>query len=155
MSVRSQNDIVRQVRDLLLQIEELKTTQPVGTNQIVVKKYDTGAAYDAQYTITAPYQSVGSSFKLLRITVTPDELTENNILLSEVIPELRYTNGNRVSNWGGSISTNYGLVKITDDEDLARNTYLLFIVAPTNTVMRLKTYIIANAATSFTVEDLI
>lgn len=153
--IRNQNDIVRMMRDLMLEIEELKTTQPVGSNQIVVKKYDTGAAYDAQYTITAPFQSVGSSFKLLRITVMPEQLTENNILLSEVIPELRYTNGNRVSNWGSPSSTGYGISKITDPDDLTKNTYLLFIVAPTNTIMRLKTYVIANAKVTFNVENLI
>lgn len=153
--MRGQNDIVRMVRDLLLDLDELKTAQPVGTNQIVVKKHSTSAAYDAQYTITAPFQSVGSSFKLLRITVTPTKLTPNNILLSEVIPELRYTNGNRVSNWGSPSSTGYGLSSITDPDDLTKNTYLLFIVAPTNTIMRLKTYVVANAEVTFSVENLI
>ena len=153
--MRGQNDIVRMMRDILLDLDEMKNTQPVGTNQIVVKKFAKGGAYDAQYTITAPFQSVGSSFKLLRITVTPTKLTPNNILLSEVIPELRYTNGNRVSNWGGSSSTSYGISKITDPNDLTKNTYLLFIVAPTNTIMRLKTYVIANAEVNFTVEDMI
>lgn len=152
--IRSQNDVIRQLRDVITALDELKTSQPVGTNQIVVKPYDTGAAYDAQYTITAPFQSVGSSFKLLRLTVIPDNLTPNNILLSEVIPELKYTNGTRISNWGGPSSTGYGISKITGD-DFTKNTYLLFIVAPTNTVVRLKTYIVANAKVTFTVEDLI
>lgn len=153
--IRSHNDLVKMLRKVLIDIDELKTSQPVGTNQIVVKPYDTGAAYDAQYTITAPFQSVGSSFKLLRITVTPDSLTDNNILLSEVIPELKYTNGVRISNWGGSSGTGYGISPITDPNDLTKNTYLLFIVAPTNTIMRLKTYIVANAKVTFTVENLI
>lgn len=143
------------LRDILTQIDELKTSQPVGTNQIIVKPYDTGAAYDQQVTITAPFQSVGSSFKLMRITVIPESLTDNNILLSEVIPELKYTNGNRISNWGGPSSTGYGISRITDPDDLTKNTYLLFIVAPTNTIMRLKTYVVANAKVTFTVEDLI
>lgn len=152
---RSNNDIVRLLRKVLLDIDELKTSQPVGSNQIVVKPYDTGAAYDAQYTITAPFQSLGSSFKLLRITVTPDNLTDDNILLSEVIPELKYTNGNRISNWGGPSSTGYGISKITDPNDFTKNTYLLFIVAPTGTIIRLKTYVVANANVTFAVEDLI
>ena len=150
---RSNNDVIRMLRNILTQIDELKTSQPVGTNQIVVKPYDTGAAYDAQYAITAPFQSVGSSFKLLRITVIPQNLTENNILLSEVIPELRDLSGNRISNWGGSIA-GYGLSEISDD-DLVSNSYLLFMVAPTGTQVRLKTYVIANAEVTFTVEDLI
>jgi len=151
---RSPNDIVRLLRKVLLDIDELKTSQPVGTNQIVVKRYDSGATYDAQYTITAPFQSVGSSFKLLRITVTPENLTDNNILLSEIIPDLRDLSGNRVTNWGPSVA-GYGVSRITDPDDLTKNTYLVFMVANTGTVVRLKTYIVANAKTTFTVEDLI
>jgi hypothetical protein len=152
--MRGNNDMVRIMRDILLDLDELKTVQPVGTNQIVAKPYDSGAAYDRQVTITAPFQSVGSSFKLMRITVIPTNLTPNNILLSEVIPELRYTNGTKISNWPYVASTGFGISKI-NSEDITRNTYLLFIVAPTNTVMRLKLWITANASVSFTIEDLI
>lgn len=152
--MRGNNDMVRIMRDILLDLDELKTVQPVGTNQIVAKPYNSGAAYDRQVTITAPFQSAGSSFKLMRITVTPTKLTPNNILLSEVIPELKYTNGNRISNWGGPSSTSYGISKI-NGQDATKNTYLLFIVAPTNTVMRLKVWITANAEVTFNIEDLI
>lgn len=151
--MRGQNDLVRTMRQILLDLDELKTVQPVGTNQIVVKPHDSGAAYDRQVTVTAPFQSQGSSFKLMRITVIPEKLTPNNILLSEVIPELKYTNGNRISNWGGPNSTSYGISKI-NGEDPTRNTYLLFIVAPTNTVMRVKLWLYANAEVTFTLEDL-
>ena len=142
------------LRDMQLEIDELKTAQQVGTNQLVVKPYDSGATYDRQVTITAPFQSVGSSFKLMRITITGDNLEGNRILLSELIPELQYTNGARVSNWGGPSSTGYGVSPINSD-DATKNTFLLFIVAPTNTIMRVKLYIIANADVSFTLEDLI
>lgn len=152
--MRGNNDLVRQLRDILLDLDELKTVQGVGTNQIVVKPYDSGAAYDRQVMITAPFQSAGSSFKLMRITVIGTKLTDNNILLSEVIPELRYTNGTKISNWPYVSSTSFGISKINSD-DVTRNTYLLFIVAPTNTVMRLKTWVTANAEVTFTIEDLI
>lgn len=152
--IRSNNDLIRTLRDILTDIDELKTAQQVGTNQIKTKPYDSGAVYDRQVTITAPFQSAGSSFKLMRFTVSPTNLTPNNILLSEVIPELKYTNGNRISNWGGPSSTSYGISKI-NGEDATKNTYLLFIVAPTNTVMQLKLWITANAEVTFTIEDLI
>lgn len=152
--MRGNNDLIRNIRDLLIDIDELKTAQQVGSNQIITKPHDSGAAYDRQVTITAPFQSVGSSFKLMRITVIPDKLTPNNILLSEVIPELKYTNGVKISNWPYSTSTSWGLSKI-NGPDASRNTYLLVIIAPTNTVMRLKLWITANAEVSFTLEDLI
>lgn len=152
--IRSQNDLIRTLRDILTDIDELKTAQQVGSDQIKTKPFDSGAAYDRQVTITAPFQSVGSSFKLMRITVTPTKLTENNILLSEVIPELSLTNGTRVSNWPGTGNRSYGISKINSN-DATKNTYLLFIIAPTNTVMRLKVWLTANAEATFTLEDLI
>lgn len=152
--MRNQNDLIKQLRDTLVAIDELKTSQPVGTNQIVVKPFDSGLAFDWQGNITAPYQSVGSSFKLMRITVNRTEVVGNSILLSEVIPELRNSVGSRISNWGSPSSTGYGISPINSD-DVTKNTYLLFIVAPTNTYMRLKVYTIANAKVTFTVEDLI
>lgn len=152
--MRGNDDIVRKMRNILLAFDELKTVQPVGKNQIVAKHYDSGETYDDEVTITAPFQSAGSSFKLMRITVIPETLTANNILLSEVIPELKYTNGTKISIWPYVSSTGYGISKINGD-DATRNTYLLFIVAPTNTVMRLKLWIVANATVSFTIEDII
>lgn len=152
--MRSQNDIVRTLRDALVAIEELKTAQPVGSDQLVATRYDSGLAYDTQVTITAPFQSVGSSFKLMRITVERDIEVPGSILLSEMIPKLMYTNGTRISNWTAPSSTSYGISPINSD-DLTKNTYLLFIVAPTNTVMRLKVYTVANAKVNFTIEDLI
>lgn len=153
--VRSDNNLVKAIRDILLDIDELKTAQQVGSDQIITKPYDSGLAYDAQVTINAPFQSFGSSFKLMRITVIPTDLTPNNILLSEVIPELKYTNGVRISNWPpGTGSIGYGISKI-NGADPTRNTYLLFMVAPTGTVERLKVWITANAKVTFTLEDLI
>ena len=152
--IRSDNNLVRTLRDLLIDIDELKTAQQVGSDQIVTKPYDSGVAYDMQVTVTAPFQSAGSSFKLMRITVIPDSLTPNNILLSEVIPELRYTGGTKFSNWPYDTSRSWGISKINGN-DPTRNTYLLFIVGPTGMILRTKLWITANAKVSFTLEDLI
>lgn len=158
MATRDQNDIVRQMRDIITDLDELKTVQRVGTNQIVAKPYETAAAYDREFAITAAFQSVGSSFKVLRVTVSPTDFPPGNILISDFIPELRYTNGNRVSNWDFANnvmteSTFYFMVYV-DPEDDTKNTYLVGIIAPTNTVMRLKVHITANATVSFTIEEI-
>lgn len=156
--MRSQNDLIRAMRDILRDIDELKTAQMVGTDQIVAKPYETAAPYDLQFSITAPFQSVGSSVKAIRITVTPTDMPPGNILISDIVPELRYTNGNRVSNWDFVnntviLDTTYFIVNI-DTENSSRNVYLLGIIAPTNTVMRLKTHITANATVGFTLEEM-
>lgn len=154
--MRGYNDLVRQMRDILQALDELKTAQPVGTSQIVAKPYATADAYDRQFSITAPFQSVGSSVKAIRIDVEPTNMPEGNILLSDIVPELRYTNGVRVSNWTGSainLDTFFFLVLI-DSAQEDRNSYILGIVAPTNTVMRLKVHITANATVDFTLTEL-
>lgn len=153
--MRGNDDLVRTMRNILLDLDELKTVQPVGSNQIVVKPYDTGAAYDRQVTPTAGFQAVGSTFKLMRVTVIPTKLTPNNILLSEVVPEIRYTNGTRLSSWpGDGGATSYGISKI-NGEDPSRNTYLIMMIAPTGTTFRVKIWVTANAEVTFTLEDLI
>jgi len=154
--MRGNNDLVQQLREVLQDIDELKTAQLVGTNQIVAKPYATTDAYDRQFSITAPFQSIGSSVKAIRIDVTPTDLPPGNILLSDIVPELRYTNGVGVSNWTGSaidLNTFFFLVQIDSEQD-AQNSYILGIVAPTNTVMRLKVHIMANATVGFSLTEM-
>lgn len=156
--MRSQNDLVRQMRDILAAIDEFKAPQQVGTNQIVAKPYETADPYDLEFSITAPFQSVGSSVKAIRITVTPTNMPPGNILISDIVPELRYTNGDRVSNWDFNtntviLSTFFFLVLIDSEQD-DQNSYLLGIVAPTSTIMRLKVHITANATVGFTLQEL-
>lgn len=158
MAVRGNNEIVRQLRDILQDIDEMKTAQPVGTNQIVAKPFETADAYDLQFSITAPFQSFGSSVKAIRIDVEPTNMPADNILLSDIVPELRYTNGVRVSNWNNAgqyieMNTFYFLVLI-DSAQADKNSYILGIVAPTNTVMRLKVHITANATVDFTLTEM-
>jgi hypothetical protein len=158
MALRGENNIAQQLRDVLLGIDELNSAQQVGTNQIVAKPYETEDAWDYEFTVDTPFQTEGSSYKVIKITVTPEDLTPGNILLSNIIPELRFTNGNLVSSWdfvNNEIDLDqYFFIVLIDSEDDQKNTYLLGITALTGTVMRLKVHITANATTSFTLEDI-
>lgn len=156
--MRGRNDLVQQLRNVLQDIDELKTAQMVGTNQIVAKPFETADAYDLQFSITAPFQSIGSSVKAIRIDVEPTNMPEGNILISDIVPELTYTNGVRVSNWNTAgqyieLDTFFFLVLIDSAQD-DQNSYILGIVAPTNTVMRLKVHITANATVGFTLTEM-
>ena len=152
------DDLVRVVRNLLLAIDELKTTQLVGSSQIVAKPYTTTNSYDKQVNVVAPFQGAGSSFKSLKINVIPSGLTSDNILISELIPDVRLLNGTRVSQWNSSnnqIDYNqyYFVVKL-NPEVTSQNTYFMGIVAPTNTTMRIKLKVVANSDLTFTIEEL-
>lgn len=156
--MRATDDIIRRVRDILLNLDELKGRQNVGTNQIVAKPYATANAYDGQYAITAPFQSAGSSFKSLRINVIPQGLTANNILISDLVLDVRHTNGVRVSKWDFNNNilnyNTYYFVEKANPADASQNTYFVGIVAPTNTVLRVKPYIVANSDLTFTITEL-
>lgn len=156
--MRGNDDFVRILRKALVDIEELKTAQPVGTNQIVAKGHQSAATYDRQFTVSAPFQSQGSSFKTLIITVAPQDLPPGNYLLSDLVADLKRTNGVRVSQWDANAQQiNYGtyffMERISNADD-TQDRYFVGIVAPTGTVMRLKVYVMANTDVTFSIEEL-
>lgn len=156
--MRGVDDMVRMLRNVLTAIDELKTAQPVGTNQIVAKPFAKPGAYDLQFTPTVPFQSAGSTFKVMRINVIPQNMPAGNILISDVVADLRKLNGDRVSQW--NFSTNqfdYSLryfVEKVNPANAEQNTYVIGVIAPTNTTMRLKLHVVANADVTFTIEEL-
>ena len=156
--MRAINYLVRILRQLLLDIDELKTTQFVGTNQIRAKYYEKPSGYDLQFSVTAPYQAVGSAHRTIKLTVVPQNMPAGNILLADVAADIVYPSGTRFSNWNSatnSISYNafYSVVPINPSNP-SQNEYLIQIVAPTNTILRLKVGILANADVDFYLQEL-
>lgn len=156
--MRGNDNYVRMLRDALTAIDELKTVQPVGTNQIVAKPFAKPGAYDLQFTPTAPFQGAGSTFKVMRVSVVPLNMPGGNILISDIVADVRKLNGMRISQWNyNTNSFDYSLryfIEKVNPIDAAQNTYILAVIAPTNTAMRLKLHIVANADVTFTLEEL-
>lgn len=156
--MRGNDNYVRMLRDALTAIDELKTVQPVGTNQIVAKPFAKPGAYDLQFTPTVPYQSAGSTFKVMRINVIPQNMPPGNILISDVVADVRKLNGARISQWNYSTNTlDYSLRYFVEKVNAAnanQNTYILAVIAPTNTPLRLKLYVVANADVTFNIQEL-
>lgn len=156
--MRGVNDLVRMLRQLILDIDELKTTQFVGTDQIKAKYFEKFSSYDLQFSVVAPYQSQGRSHKAIKLVVVPKNMPAKNILLADVVLDLRYLNGVRFSNWDSntnSVNTSafYGMVPISPTVQ-SQNEYLIHIVAPTGTALRLKIGIMANADVDFYLQEL-
>lgn len=152
------NDLVRMLRQLLLDIDELKTTQFVGTNQIRAKYYENPTSHDLQFSVTAPYQSVGSAHKAIKLVVTPENMPAGNILLADVAVDITYLDGTRLSNWDAvnntiNYSSFYAIFPISPTNP-AQNEYLIHIVARAGTVLRLKLGIMANADVGFYLQEL-
>jgi hypothetical protein len=81
-----------------------------------------------------------------------------NILLADVVPDLRYLNGVRFSNWNSATNsanadTAYGIAPVSPTVQ-NQNEYLIHIVAPTGTALRLKIGIMANADVDFYLQEL-
>lgn len=152
--MRAFNDLVRMLRQLLLDIDELKTTQFVGTNQIKAKYFEKAGSHDLQFSVVAPYQAQGTSHKAIKLVVVPKNMPAKNILLADVVPDLRYLNGVRFSNWNSaSTSAFYGIAPVSPTVQ-SQNEYLIHIVAPTGTALRLKIGIMANADVDFYLQEL-
>ena len=156
--MRAFDDLVRILRQLLLDIDELKTTQFVGTNQIKAKYFEKAGSHDLQFSVVAPYQAQGTSYKAIKLVVVPKNMPAKNILLADVVSDLRYLNGVRFSNWNSATnSTNadtaYGIAPISPTVQ-NQNEYLIHIVAPTGTALRLKIGIMANADVDFYLQEL-
>ena len=156
--MRAFDDLVRILRQLLLDIDELKTTQFVGTNQIKAKYFEKPGNHDLQFSVVAPYQSQGTSYKAIKLVVVPKNMPSQNILLADVVPDLRYLNGVRFSNWNSATnsantSTAYGITPVSPTVQ-NQNEYLIHIVAPTGTALQLKIGIMANADVDFYLQEL-
>lgn len=156
--MRAFDDLVRMIRQLLLDIDELKTTQFVGTNQIKAKYFEKAGSHDLQFSVVAPYQAQGTSYKAIKLVVVPKNMPAKNILLAAGVPDLRYLNGVRFSNWNSATnsantSTAYGIVPVSPTVQ-NQNEYLIHIVAPTGTALRLKIGIMANADVDFYLQEL-
>lgn len=156
--MRAFDDLVRMIRQLLLDIDELKTTQFVGTNQIKAKYFEKAGSHDLQFSVVAPYQAQGTSYKAIKLVVVPKSMPAKNILLADVVPDLRYLNGVRFSNWNSATnsantSTAYGIAPVSPTVQ-NQNEYLIHIVAPTGTALRLKIGIMANADVDFYLQEL-
>ena len=156
--MRAFDDLVRILRQLLLDIDELKTTQFVGTNQIKAKYFEKPGSHDLQFSVVAPYQAQGTSYKAIKLVVVPKNMPAKNILLADVVPDLRYLNGVRFSNWNSATNsanadTAYGIAPASPTVQ-NQNEYLIHIVAPTGTALRLKIGIMANADVDFYLQEL-
>lgn len=156
--MRAFDDLVRILRQLLLDIDELKTTQFVGTNQIKAKYFEKAGSHDLQFSVVAPYQAQGTSYKTIKLVVVPKNMPSQNILLADVVPDLRYLNGVRFSNWNSATNsanadTAYDIAPVSPTVQ-NQNEYLIHIVAPTGTALRLKIGIMANADVDFYLQEL-
>lgn len=156
--MRVTDDLVRMIRQIMLDIDELKTTQFVGTNQIKAKYFEKPGSHDLQFSVVAPYQAQGTSYKAIKLVVVPKNMPTKNILLADVVPDLRYLNGVRFSNWNSATNSanagaGYSIAPVNPTIQ-SQNEYLIHIVAPTGTALQLKIGIMANADVDFYLQEL-
>lgn len=91
MSVRDTDSLAKQLRDIILELNEAKTAQRVGTSQIVVKEYISNSI--SVTTDTNGFFAEGYAWCL---AVAPT-ISSGNVLITHCVPEVRL-NGALIDN---------------------------------------------------------
>lgn len=120
--MRNEDSIAQQIRDIQLDIQELKARQYTGENQVVVKEYTTDPI-----TFSTSATSSTTCYKRCYVRVTADGLPEGAVLLAFVVPKIM-RNGEVVQNnsTSGNVSTVY-FVNPFRSSDLRKGSFYLFL----------------------------
>lgn len=91
MSYRSTNSVAKQLRDIILELDESKEAQFVGNSQIIVKEYvstEVSTISESTGYISEAYASC---------TVSSPKIENGNVLITYCVPEVRI-NGTIIDN---------------------------------------------------------
>lgn len=91
MSIRFESSLAKQLRDIILELNEAKTAQRVGNSQIVVTEYTS-----SQLSTTSTSTGYFAEAYAYCIAEAPT-ITGNNVLLTHCVPEVRL-NGTLIDN---------------------------------------------------------
>ncbi len=120
--MRDNDSLAKQVREIQLELQELKQTQFTGKDQVVVQEFTT-----EPISVATSYQSPMVYNRRCYVRIRAENLPEGSVLLAHVVPIVKY-NGSVVQNNTSSsnISTQY-LVNPFRDADLRNADFYLFL----------------------------
>lgn len=124
--MREEDNIATEMREILLNIEELKQVQFTGSDQIAVESYTTPAV-NVTLTVDTPARATAWAY----VEITANDLPEKSALIAFVVPEVSF-DGSVVQNGSssGEISTQYSL-NTYREKDLRKNRFELFLTNTT------------------------
>ena len=124
--MREDDSLAKQVRDIQLDLQELKQIQFTGKDQIVVQEYETETISMPTYQRSELYY-----YRRCYVRIDASDLPEGSVLLAHVMPVITY-NGSVVQNksTSGNITTMYYVNPYRSADLRKASFYLLLIDTP-------------------------
>ena len=107
--MRDEDNLASQVRNILIQLEELKTAQLVGHSQIKVAEY-----VSDELTVRSTSTGYMAEAYAHAIVVAPD-IIEGNVLITYCVPEARTSNGTLIDNKTDGLMVNVNSIETDSD----------------------------------------
>ena len=149
--MRQTDTIIRQLSQAKRDLEELKTAQFTGAEQIRVKNV---VAQNRTFTPTGMFQSVDTTIKAFKITVRAVDFDSRNVLLVYPIVEA-WQNGAQVLNFrNGSISHDRRTFLGQTDNSKAERSWVFVVISPKNQTYELRTQFFTSANIEYEIQEL-
>ena len=149
--MRQIDSIIRQLSKAKRDLEELKTAQFTGTEQIRAKNI---IAPNRTFTPTVMFQSVDTTIKAFKITVRAVDFDSRNVLLVYPIVEA-WQNGAQVLNFrNGSISYDRRTFLGQTDNSKTERSWVFVVISPKNQTYELRTQFFTSANIEYEIQEL-
>ena len=149
--MRQIDSIIRQLSQAKRDLEELKTAQFTGAEQIRVKNV---VAPNRTFTPTGMFQSADTTIKAFKITVRAVDFDSRNVLLVYPIVEA-WQNGAQVLNFrNGSISYDRRTFLGQTDNSKAERSWVFVVISPKNQTYELRTQFFTSANIEYEIQEL-
>lgn len=149
--MRQIDSIIRQLSQAKRDLEELKTAQFTGAEQIRVKNI---IAPSRTFTPTAMFQSVDTTIKAFKITVRAVDFDSRNVLLVYPIVEA-WQNGAQVLNFrNGSISYDRRTFLGQTNNGKTERSWVFVVISPKNQTYELRTQFFTSANIEYEIQEM-
>lgn len=149
--MRQTDTIIRQLSQAKRDLEELKTAQFTGAEQIKVQNI---VAPRKNFTPTAMFQSANSTIKAFKITARAVNLDPRNVLLVYPIIEC-WQNGQQVLNFqNGGISHEKRSFSYEAESSALERSWVFVVIAPRGQNLELRTQFFASAEIEYEIREL-
>lgn len=149
--MRHDDDFIRDVSRIKTSIEELKTAQITGSDQLVVE----GVKQSKNIQMTGTFQAIGTSLKTIKLTVIADNLDKENILLAFMIAGLYKNNQQLITIKNGAIDyTVRSWLKEIESEENNKRIWIFSVIAPTGENYEVRAEALATTKINLIMEEL-
>ena len=149
--MRQTDTIIRQLSQAKRDLEEIKTAQFTGAEQIKIRNI---VAPRRNFTPTAMFQSQNSTIKAFKITARAENLDPRNVLLVYPVIEC-WQNGTQLLNFkNGNVSYEKRSFLYEAEKSATERSWVFVVIAPRGQSFELRTQFFASAEISYNITEL-